>query len=161
MLFTIYKKIQIGFGKLLNQYKQKTDKIRNMKIFGKISGKLASLKLVAAIFLVFQNFYDQKVQLKFSLAKKVYLSITTVLVSSYILTSQPNSSKEYFIMYQVKKKEKKKEALLCLIGGRGRDLIESNALWGDYKCRDRQERSSQKNVNVTLWYKKYQADDLR
>ena len=53
MLFTIYKKIQIGFGKLLNQYKQKTDKIRNMKIFGKISGKLASLKLVAAIFLVF------------------------------------------------------------------------------------------------------------
>ena len=50
MLFRIYKEIQIGFGKLLNQYKQKTDKIRNMntieKISGtpEISGKLASLK---------------------------------------------------------------------------------------------------------------------
>ena len=49
MLLTIYKEIQIGFGKLLNQYKQKTDKIRNMNIFEKISGiseisrKLASL----------------------------------------------------------------------------------------------------------------------
>ena len=29
MLFTIYKEIQIGFDKLLNQYKQKTDKIQN------------------------------------------------------------------------------------------------------------------------------------
>ena len=38
MLFTIYKEIQIGFGKLLNQYKQKTDKIRNIIIFEKISG---------------------------------------------------------------------------------------------------------------------------
>ena len=51
MLFTIYKEIQIGFGKLLDQYKQKTDKIRNMTIFEKISGipeisgKLASLML--------------------------------------------------------------------------------------------------------------------
>ena len=50
MLFTIYKEIQIDFGKLLNQYKQKTDKIQNMTIFEKISetleisGKLASLK---------------------------------------------------------------------------------------------------------------------
>ena len=26
MLFTVYKEIEIGFGKLLNQYKQKTDK---------------------------------------------------------------------------------------------------------------------------------------
>ena len=49
MLFTIYKEIQIGFGKLLNQYKQKTDEIRNMTTFEKISGipeisrKLASL----------------------------------------------------------------------------------------------------------------------
>ena len=49
MLFTIYKEIQIGFGKPLNQYKQKTDKIRNMTNFEKISGipeisgKLASL----------------------------------------------------------------------------------------------------------------------
>ena len=49
MLFTIYKKIQIGFDKLLNQYKQKTDEIRNMTTFEKISGipeisrKLASL----------------------------------------------------------------------------------------------------------------------
>ena len=43
MLFTIYKEIQIGFGKLLNQYKQKTDKIRNTNIFEKISGKLASM----------------------------------------------------------------------------------------------------------------------
>ena len=33
MLFTIYKEIQIRFGKLLNQYKEKTDKIRNMTIF--------------------------------------------------------------------------------------------------------------------------------
>ena len=38
MLFTIYKEIQIGLGKLLNQYKQKTDKIRNIIIFEKISG---------------------------------------------------------------------------------------------------------------------------
>ena len=51
MLFTIYKEIQTGFGKLLNQYKLKTDKIRNMTIFEKISGiqeisgKLASLLL--------------------------------------------------------------------------------------------------------------------
>ena len=29
------KEIQIGFGKLLNQYKQKTDKIQNMNIFEK------------------------------------------------------------------------------------------------------------------------------
>ena len=49
MLFTIYMEIQTGFGKFLNQYKQKTDKIRNMTIFEKISGipeisgKLASL----------------------------------------------------------------------------------------------------------------------
>ena len=49
MLFTIYKEIQTGFGKLLNQYKRKTDKIRNMTIFEKISRipeisrKLASL----------------------------------------------------------------------------------------------------------------------
>ena len=43
MLFTIYKEIQTGFGKRLNQYKQKTDKIRNMTIFEKISGKLAFL----------------------------------------------------------------------------------------------------------------------
>ena len=27
MMFTIYKEIQIGFGKLLSQYKQKTDEI--------------------------------------------------------------------------------------------------------------------------------------
>ena len=40
MLFTIYKEIQTGFGNLLNQYKQKTDKIRNMNIFEKISGFL-------------------------------------------------------------------------------------------------------------------------
>ena len=33
LLFTIYKEIQIGFGKLLNQYKQKIDKIQNMTIF--------------------------------------------------------------------------------------------------------------------------------
>ena len=160
MLFTTYKKIQIGFGKLLNQYKQKTDKIRNMNIFEKISGKLASLKLVAAIFLVFQNFYDQKVQLKFSLAKKVYLYITTVLVSSYnILTSQSNSSKEFFNLYQVGKKKKgsfvsnwrnveRFDQIKCTMGGL-------------YKCIDRQERSSQKNVNVMLWYKKYQVGDLR
>ena len=51
MLFTIYKEIQIGFGELLNQYKQKTDKIQNMTIFEKISGipeisrKLASLRV--------------------------------------------------------------------------------------------------------------------
>ena len=51
MLFTIYKEIQLGFDKLLNQYKQKTDEIRNMTIFEKISGipeifgKLPSLKL--------------------------------------------------------------------------------------------------------------------
>ena len=51
MLFTIYKEIQIGFGKLLNQYKQKTDKIQNMTTFEKISGileisrKLASLRV--------------------------------------------------------------------------------------------------------------------
>ena len=38
MLFTTYKEIQIGFGKLLNQYKQKTNKIRNMKIFERIFG---------------------------------------------------------------------------------------------------------------------------
>ena len=48
MLFTIYKEIQIDFGKLLNQYQQKTDKIRNMTFFEKIYriqeilGKLAS-----------------------------------------------------------------------------------------------------------------------
>ena len=35
MLFKIYKEIQIGFGKLLNQNKQKTDKIWNMTIFQK------------------------------------------------------------------------------------------------------------------------------
>ena len=50
MLFTIYKEIQISFGKLLNQYKQKSDKIMSMTIFEEISGipeifgKLASLK---------------------------------------------------------------------------------------------------------------------
>ena len=38
MLFTTYKEIQIGFGKLLNQYKQKTNKIRNMNIFERIFG---------------------------------------------------------------------------------------------------------------------------
>ena len=49
MLFTIYKEIWIGFAKLLNQYKQKTDKIQNMTIYEKISRipeisrKLASL----------------------------------------------------------------------------------------------------------------------
>ena len=43
MLFIVYKEIEIGFGKLLNQYKEKTDKIRNMTIFEKISGKFASL----------------------------------------------------------------------------------------------------------------------
>ena len=49
MLFTIYKEIQIGFGKPLNQYQQKNDKIQNMTFFEKIygiqeiSGKLASL----------------------------------------------------------------------------------------------------------------------
>ena len=49
VLFTIHKEIQIGFGKLLSQYKQKTDKTRNMTIFEKISRipeisrKLASL----------------------------------------------------------------------------------------------------------------------
>ena len=37
MLLTIYKEIQIGSGKLLNQYKQKTDKIRNMNVFEKVS----------------------------------------------------------------------------------------------------------------------------
>ena len=52
MLFPIYKEIQIGFGKLLNQYKQKTDKIRNMTIFEKISeileisAKLASSQVM-------------------------------------------------------------------------------------------------------------------
>ena len=35
MLLTIYKEIQIGSGKLLNQYKQETDKIRNMNILKK------------------------------------------------------------------------------------------------------------------------------
>ena len=55
MLFTIYKEIQIGFGKLLNQYKQKIDKIRNMTIFEKISGipeisgKLASLLYLSGL----------------------------------------------------------------------------------------------------------------
>ena len=46
MLFTIYKEIQIGSDKLLNQYKQKTDKIWNMTTFEKISGKLASLHYI-------------------------------------------------------------------------------------------------------------------
>ena len=49
MLFTIHKEIQIGFGKLFNQYQQKTDKIWNITTFEKISRipeisrKLASL----------------------------------------------------------------------------------------------------------------------
>ena len=38
MVFTIYNEIWKGYGKLLNQYKQKTDKIRNMNVFGKVSG---------------------------------------------------------------------------------------------------------------------------
>ena len=37
-LFTVYKDIQISSGKLLNQYKLKTDKIQNKTIFEKISG---------------------------------------------------------------------------------------------------------------------------
>ena len=36
MLFTIYKEIQVGFGNLLNQYKQKTGKIRKTGIVDKI-----------------------------------------------------------------------------------------------------------------------------
>ena len=49
MLLTIYKEKQIGFGKLLNQFKEKTNKIQTMTTFEKISeipeisGKLASL----------------------------------------------------------------------------------------------------------------------
>ena len=38
MLFTIYKEIHIGFGELLNQYKQKTERIRSMNIFEEIFG---------------------------------------------------------------------------------------------------------------------------
>ena len=48
MLFTIYKEIQIGFGKLLNQYKQKIDKIQNMTIFEKISGILEISRKLAS-----------------------------------------------------------------------------------------------------------------
>ena len=49
MLFTIYREIQVGFGKLLNQYKQKTgkfgilDKIKFIDTFRFMSRSLSSL----------------------------------------------------------------------------------------------------------------------
>ena len=49
MLFTVYKEIQIGFGKLHNQYKQKTGKIWNMTIFEKISGILEISGILASL----------------------------------------------------------------------------------------------------------------
>ena len=48
-MFTIYKEIQIGFDKLLNQYKKKTDKIWNMTIFEKISGILEISRKLASL----------------------------------------------------------------------------------------------------------------
>ena len=99
MLFTIYKEIQIGFAKLLNQYKQKTDKIQNMTIYEKISRipeisrKLVSLyhvrvpeyQQIFIKFLWWENHNIEDEPSDFAMCAHVFGGVSSASCSNYAL----------------------------------------------------------------------------
>ena len=110
MLLTIYKEIEIGFGKLLNQYKKKTDKIRNITIFEKISRvpeisrKLASLyqmrvpeyQQIFIKFLWWQNHNIEEEPSDFAMCAHVFGGVSSASSSNYALKRTATDNTDWY-----------------------------------------------------------------